>query len=94
MGLHQLIADVYQEYQNICWQRRSFDFDDLIIYAILLLSSYQDVADWVHENIKYLMVDETQDTNSAQFILINLIAGNNNVMCVGDSNHLLILLLA
>lgn len=83
----QLIADVYQEYQNICWQRRSFDFDDLIIYAILLLSSYQDVADWVHENIKYLMVDETQDTNSAQFILINLIAGNNNVMCVGDSNQ-------
>lgn len=83
----QIIADVYQEYQNICWQRRSFDFDDLIIYAILLLSSYQDVANWVHENIKYLMVDETQDTNSAQFILINLIAGNNNVMCVGDVNQ-------
>lgn len=83
----RLFADVYQEYQNICWQRKSFDFDDLIIYAILLLSSYQDVADWVHDNIKYLMVDETQDTNSAQFMLINLIAGNNNIMCVGDSNQ-------
>lgn len=83
----QLFADVYQEYQNICWQRKSFDFDDLIIYAILLLSSYQEVADWVHDNIKYLMVDETQDTNSSQFLLINLIAGNNNVMCVGDTNQ-------
>lgn len=83
----QLFADVYQEYQNICWQRKSFDFDDLIIYAILLLSSYQDVADWVHNNIKYLMVDETQDTNSSQFMLINLIAGDNNVMCVGDTNQ-------
>lgn len=83
----QLFADVYQEYQNICWQRRSFDFDDLIIYAILLLSSYSDVLNWVHENIKYLMVDETQDTNSSQFMLIKLIAGDNNVMCVGDSNQ-------
>lgn len=83
----QLFADVYQEYQNICWQRKSFDFDDLIIYAILLLSSYEDVRNWVHENIKYLMVDETQDTNSSQFTLIKLICGDNNVMCVGDSNQ-------
>jgi len=79
----KLIADVYQEYQNICWRKKCFDFDDLIIYAILLLNSYSDVADWIHNTIKYLMVDETQDTNSAQFTLINLISGNNNVMCVG-----------
>ena len=79
----QLFADVYQEYQNICWKRKTFDFDDLIIYTILLLSSYPDITDWVHENIKYLMVDETQDTNSAQFQLVKLITGNNNVMIVG-----------
>lgn len=83
----KLFADVYQEYQNICWRRKSFDFDDLIIYAILLLSSYRDVADWVHDNIKYIMVDETQDTNSAQFQLIKLLIGNNNIMMVGDSNQ-------
>lgn len=79
----QLFADVYQEYQNICWKRKTFDFDDLIIYTILLLSSYSDITDWVHANIKYLMVDETQDTNSAQFQLVKLITGNNNVMIVG-----------
>jgi len=83
----QLFADVYQEYQNICWKRKTFDFDDLIIYTILLLSSYPDITDWVHENIKYLMVDETQDTNSAQFQLVKLITGDNNVMIVGDSNQ-------
>jgi len=83
----QLFADVYQEYQNICWRRKTFDFDDLIIYTILLLSSYPDVADWIHENIKYLAVDECQDTNSAQFQLIKLITGDNNVMLIGDSNQ-------
>lgn len=83
----RIYADVYQEYQNISWRRKSFDFDDLIIYTILLLSSFNDVLDWVHDNIKYLMVDETQDTNSSQFQLIKLLAGNNNIMMVGDSNQ-------
>lgn len=79
----QDFCDTYQEYQNICWKRKTFDFDDLIVYAILLLSSYPDVSKWVHDNIKYLMIDETQDTNSAQFHLIKLLAGNNSVMMVG-----------
>jgi DNA helicase-2/ATP-dependent DNA helicase PcrA len=83
----KLFAAVYQDYQNISWRRKSFDFDDLIIYTILLLSSYPDVLQWVHDNIKYLMVDETQDTNSSQFQLIKLLAGNNNIMMVGDSNQ-------
>ena len=83
----KIYADVYQEYQNICWRRKSFDFDDLIIYAILLLSSYPEVSNWVHNNIKYIMVDETQDTNSSQFQLIKLLIGNNNIMMVGDSNQ-------
>lgn len=81
------IASVYQDYQNICWQRKCFDFDDLIIYTLLLLSSYPDVLQWVHDNFKYVMVDETQDTNSSQFQLIKLLAGENNIMMVGDSNQ-------
>ena len=83
----KIYAAVYQEYQNISWRRKNFDFDDLIIYTILLLSSYPDVLKWVNDNIKYIMVDETQDTNSAQFQLIKLLAGNNNIMMVGDSNQ-------
>lgn len=84
---NRVYADIYQEYQNISWRRKSFDFDDLIIYTILLLSSYPDVAEWVHDNFKYIMVDETQDTNSAQFQLIKLLIGENNIMMVGDSNQ-------
>ena len=80
-----MFASVYQDYQNISWRRKSFDFDDLIIYTILLLSSYPDVAQWVHDNIKYIMIDETQDTCSSQFQLVKLIIGNNNVMMVGDT---------
>lgn len=80
------VAAIYQEYQNRSWRQRSFDFDDLIIYTILLLSK-EEVADWVHSNIKYVMVDESQDTNVAQFMLAKLFAGNNNVMLVGDVNQ-------
>ena len=52
------VASAYREYQNQCWREKSFDFDDLIIYTIMLLSSYPEVSNWVHENIKYLTVDE------------------------------------
>lgn len=78
------IVRVYKQYQDTCWRRKSFDFDDLIIYAILLLSSYPDVAEWIHNHIKYISVDEMQDTNTCQYQLIRLIAGNNNLMLVGD----------
>lgn len=84
--VNKLYADVYQEYQNICWQRKTFDFDDLIIYTILLLS-YDEVKAWVHNKFKYIMVDEAQDTNMAQFMLIKLLIGTNNIMLVGDVNQ-------
>jgi len=81
------LKTVYCEYIDYCWKHKTFDFDDLIIYAILLLSSFKDVAEWVHNNIKYIMVDECQDTNSAQFVLIKLLSGNNNTVLVGDVNQ-------
>lgn len=80
-------AMVYQMYVDYCWRYKSFDFDDLITYTILLLSSFKNVADWVHFNIRYIMVDECQDTNSAQFVLIKLLRGNNNTMLIGDVNQ-------
>lgn len=81
------VASVYREYQNQCWREKSFDFDDLIIYTIMLLSSYPEVSKWVHDNIKYVMIDETQDTSTDQFQLIRLLAGENNLMMVGDINQ-------
>lgn len=80
-------AHVYQDYQNITWQRRSFDFDDLIVYTIVLLSTNMIVVKWFHDNIKYIHVDESQDTNTAQFRLIKSLAGANNLMLVGDDDQ-------
>ncbi len=81
------VASAYREYQNKCWKEKSFDFDDLIIYTIMLLSSYPGVNDWIHENIKYVMIDESQDTSTDQYQLIRLLAGQNNLMMVGDINQ-------
>ena len=80
-------ASVYREYQNQCWKEKSFDFDDLIIYTIMLLSSYPEVSKWVHENIQFVMIDESQDTSTDQYQLIRLLAGENNLMMVGDINQ-------
>lgn len=81
------IASIYREYQNKCWREKSFDFDDLIIYTIMLLSSYKDVRDWIYNNIKYVVADEVQDTSTNQFQLIKLLVGDNNLMIVGDVNQ-------
>lgn len=77
---------VYKEYNDICWRNKTFDFDDLIIYALLLLE-YPHVQQWFHDNIKYVMVDESQDSNKGNFCLIDMIAGPNNVMLFGDYNQ-------
>lgn len=81
------VASAYREYQNQCWREKSFDFDDLIIYTIMLLSSYPEVSNWVHENIKYVIGDEIQDTSTDQFQLIKLLVGNNNLFICGDVNQ-------
>lgn len=81
------LKTVYEEYVDYCWKHKTFDFDDLITYTILLLSSFKDVSNWVHNNIQYIMVDECQDTNSAQFVLIKLLRGENNTVLVGDVNQ-------
>lgn len=78
---------VYDRYQQETWQRRLFDFDDLICYTVRLLQRSQRVRDWFHFNIKYVMVDESQDTNSAQFELIRLMVGPNNLLLVGDDDQ-------
>lgn len=78
---------VYDRYQQETWQRRLFDFDDLICYTVRLLQRSQRVRDWFHFNIKYIMIDESQDTNSSQFELIRLMIGPNNLLLVGDDDQ-------
>ena len=77
-------ASIYKEYSAVCWRDKTFDFDDLILYTIMLVNSNENVKDWIHENIKYIMIDEAQDTSTDQFILLQLLTGDNNIMMVGD----------
>lgn len=81
------IIQIYQLYHQQNLKNRTLDFDDLILYAVFLLTQFEEVRIWFHQNIRYLMVDEFQDTNKSQFELIRLLAGTNNLLMVGDDDQ-------
>lgn len=87
MEIDETVAEMYGAYVDYCWEHKMFDFDDLIVYAVSLLYSCENAARWVHQHIRYIMVDECQDTNPAQYALLNLLRGDNNVMLIGDVNQ-------
>ena len=77
-------AQVYREYQAVLKKNNAMDFDDLIMKTVELFKSDVEVLDYYQERFKYIMVDEYQDTNTAQFELIRLLAGKyGNVSVVG-----------
>lgn len=78
---------VFEAYQTRCWRQKTFDFDDLLVYALMLLSNYEDVLNWFRTNIKYVMADECQDGNQVNLDMLKYIAGENNIMLVGDQNQ-------
>ena len=82
------IADAYNEYQNTLVKNNAMDFDDLIMNTVELLNNNADVLDYYQKKFKYIMVDEYQDTNTAQFNLIRLLAdGYRNLCVVGDDDQ-------
>jgi len=82
------IADAYIEYQNNLVKNNAMDFDDLIVNTVELLKNNPDVLDYYQKKFMYIMVDEYQDTNTAQFELIRLLAsGFNNLCVVGDDDQ-------
>lgn len=81
-------ALVYKEYQNMCWSRKYLDFDDILIYTIVLLQKSLRTQQWFHQNIKYLLCDESQDSNECQIMILQLLKGpDTNVFCVGDPDQ-------
>ena len=82
------IADAYEEYQKTLRRNNALDFDDLIVETIHLLKDSPEVLKNYQDRFKYVMVDEYQDTNTAQFELIRLLAsGSNNLCVVGDDDQ-------
>lgn len=82
------IAEVYELYQKKLKQNNSLDFDDIINYTIQILTENPDVLEYYSEKFKYVLVDEYQDTNKAQFTLITLLAARyGNITVVGDNDQ-------
>jgi len=82
------IADVYFLYQKKLKSNNALDFDDLIFKAVELLKNNKDVLDFYHSKFKYIMVDEYQDTNKAQYELIKLLVDERENICVvGDDDQ-------
>ncbi|MGN0352918.1 MAG: DNA helicase PcrA [Roseburia sp.] len=81
-------AQVYREYQESLKKNNALDFDDLIVKTVELLKNDAEVLDYYQERFRYIMVDEYQDTNTAQFQLIHLLAGKYKNLCVvGDDDQ-------
>ncbi len=82
------IADVYLLYQKKLKGNNALDFDDLIFKAVDLLKNNKEVLDFYHSKFKYIMVDEYQDTNKAQYELIKLLVDERENICVvGDDDQ-------
>ena len=82
------IATVYELYQKRLKENNAVDFDDIINFTIKILMENPDVLEYYANKFKYVLVDEYQDTNKAQFTLITLFASTNgNITVVGDNDQ-------
>ena len=84
----QRIAACYKEYQNLLKKSNALDFDDILVKTVELFRKFPEVLDNYRERFRYIMVDEYQDTNTAQYELIRLLAGKYRNLCVvGDDDQ-------
>ncbi|MBE5805863.1 MAG: DNA helicase PcrA [Clostridiales bacterium] len=84
----EIIAQVYELYQKRLKENNAVDFDDIINYTIKILTENVDVFEYYSNKFEYILVDEYQDTNKAQFMLISILASRNgNITVVGDNDQ-------
>ena len=84
----KVASRVYSRLQERLKAANAFDFDDLLLYAYLLLKNHEDVRSAYQQRFRYIMVDEYQDTNHAQYSITGLLAeGHKNIMVVGDDDQ-------
>ncbi len=82
------IGECYAKYQKLLKNADAMDFDDIIYYTVNLLENNEDVREYYQNKFKYVLVDEYQDTNHAQFMLTKLLSGGyNNICVVGDDDQ-------
>ena len=82
------VAEVYDLYQRRLYENNAMDFDDLIMQTVALLEVFPEVRERYQRRFKYIHVDEYQDTNHAQYRLVNLLAAAHHNLCVvGDDDQ-------
>ena len=85
---NQKVAEIYERYQNKLLVNNAVDFDDLLVLSIRLLQESEEVRAKYQERFDYLLVDEYQDTNHAQYLLTKLLAARHRNICVaGDADQ-------
>jgi DNA helicase-2/ATP-dependent DNA helicase PcrA len=82
------IASIYELYQKKLKQNNALDFDDIILFTIKLFLNNPTVLEYYQKKFRYILVDEYQDTNTAQYRLVSLLAqGHRNLCVVGDDDQ-------
>jgi DNA helicase-2/ATP-dependent DNA helicase PcrA len=82
------VAEVYDLYQRRLYENNAMDFDDLIMQTVALLELFPEVRERYQTRFKYIHIDEYQDTNHAQYRLVNILAaGHRNLCVVGDDDQ-------
>ncbi len=82
------IANLYRIYQKRLLEADAMDFDDMIVHTVHLLQENEDILDYYGNKFRYIMVDEYQDTNHAQYVLVSLLASIHGNLCVvGDDDQ-------
>lgn len=84
------IAAIYELYQKKLKANNALDFDDIILLTINILSGYPEVLDYYADKFRYILVDEYQDTNTAQYMLVSMLASRHRNICVvGDDDQMI-----
>ncbi|NLU52253.1 MAG: DNA helicase PcrA [Clostridiaceae bacterium] len=84
------IAAIYELYQNKLKANNALDFDDIILLTVRIMSEFPEVLDYYSDKFRYILVDEYQDTNTAQYMLVSLLAGRHGNICVvGDDDQMI-----
>ncbi|MEO1235573.1 MAG: UvrD-helicase domain-containing protein [Planctomycetota bacterium] len=82
------VAKVYTKYESILERNAALDFDDLLLKTVQLFKKNPDVLEEKREHYQYVMIDEYQDTNHAQFMIANALASEHqNIVCTGDPDQ-------
>ena len=84
----RIVSRVYTAYQKRMLSANALDFDDIIVKTVELLRGFADVREYYQDKFRYVLVDEYQDTNHAQYVLCSILAGKHRNLCVvGDDDQ-------